>query len=37
MTVDERHRAQCFAVTAKIGPDAAVSHVSALAVHGLPT
>lgn len=37
MTVAERHRALCFAVAAKIGPDAAISHTSAVALHGLPT
>lgn len=36
MTTTERHRAMCFAVATKIGADAAISHTSAVAMHGLP-
>lgn len=34
---DERHRALCFAVVAKVGNDAVLSHVSSITVHELPT
>ena len=37
MTEAERYRARCFAVFAKIGGDAVLSHVSAVALHDLPT
>jgi very-short-patch-repair endonuclease len=33
----ERHRAMCFAVAAKVRSDAALSHVSSIALHELPT
>lgn len=37
MSHDERHRALCYAVMAKVGPNVAVSHTSAITLYGLPT
>lgn len=37
MTAAERHQARCFAVAAKLGTNAAISHTSAVTLHDLPT
>jgi hypothetical protein len=37
MTEAERHQSLCFAVATRLGADAAISHTSAVALHGLPT
>lgn len=37
MSRDERHRALCYAVMSKVGPNVAVSHTSAITMYGLPT